>query len=140
MRSRFILTIPLTAALALACLPAAAQHGHGSHGDHGAAPAKAKKAIAEGRLENGVRVVDVAVTDEGYEPSRIKVKRGEKVRLVVTRKTNSACLKEITVKSHGIKKDLPVDKPVNVEFTATESGEIRYACGMDHVHGVVFVP
>ena len=44
------------------------------------------------------------------------------------------------IKDHGINAPLPLDKPVTVEFTPKKSGEIRYACGMNHVSGVVFVP
>ena len=130
------------AVAAFAAGSAYAQHDHGAmqHGgaQHGAAPAA--QAIAEGTVKDGVRVVPVTVTDEGFVPSKIKAKKGEKVRLVVTRKTNSTCAKEIVVKDHGINQPLPLDKAVTVEFTPAKSGEIRYACGMDMISGVVFVP
>jgi plastocyanin domain-containing protein len=29
---------------------------------------------------------------------------------------------------------------VTVEFTPAKSGEIRYACGMGHITGIVFIP
>lgn len=142
--------LPVAAALALGATPALAQHSghdHGSmHGSsesnsgaahHGAASAQR---IAEGTVKNGVRTVEIAVTDEGFEPSKIKAKKGEKVRLVVTRKTDSTCAKEIVIKDQGINQPLPLQKTVTVEFTPAKSGEIRYACGMDHVSGVVFIP
>jgi plastocyanin domain-containing protein len=133
----------LAAAVTFTAAPARAQHaGHGSmHGaQHGAATTSAAHGIAEGTVKNGVRTVNVAVTDDGFEPSRVKAQKGEKLRLVVTRKTNSTCAKEIVVKDHGINQPLPLDKAVTVEFTPAKSGEIRYACGMDHVSGVVFIP
>jgi plastocyanin len=136
--------LPAVAALALGAAPALAQHAgheHGSmHGDpqHGAA--STNQGIAEGAVKNGVRTVEVAVTENGFEPSRIKANKGEKVRLVVTRKTDSTCAKEIVIKDRGINQPLPLHKAVAVEFTPTKSGEIRYACGMDHVSGVVFIP
>ena len=46
----------------------------------------------------------------------------------------------MVIKDHGVNQPLPLGKPVTVEFTPTKSGEIRYACGMDHVSGVVFIP
>ena len=82
----------------------------------------------------------MTVTDDGFEPSKVKAKKGEKVRLIVTRKTDRTCAKEIVIKDHGINQPLPLDKAVTVEFTPAKSGEIRYACGMDHVSGVVFIP
>ena len=134
--------LPAAAALAFAAAPALAQHDHGSmHGGmHAAAPASAAQGIAEGTVKNGVRTVELAVTDNGFEPSKVKAKKGEKLRLVVTRKTNSTCAKEIVIKDHGINQPLPLDKPVTVELVPAKSGEIRYACGMDHISGVVFIP
>jgi plastocyanin domain-containing protein len=96
--------------------------------------------IVEGKVVNGVRVVEMAVTENGFEPSKVKVKKGEKVRLVVTRKTKSTCATEILVPEHGINQELPLDKAVTVELTPKKSGEIRYACGMGHVFGILFVP
>jgi plastocyanin domain-containing protein len=131
------------AALALGAVPVLAQHaGHDQGGMHAAthAPSSAAAGIAEGTVKNGVRTVEVAVTDNGFEPSRVKAKKGEKVRLVVTRKTDSTCAKEIVIKDHGINQPLPLGKAVTVEFTPAKSGEIRYACGMDHVSGIVFIP
>jgi plastocyanin domain-containing protein len=140
MHKRFAL--PLAAALALAAGPALAQHAGHDHAGHGAkhGSSSAAHGIAEGTVKDGVRTVQMAVTDEGFEPSKVKVKKGEKVRFVVTRKTDSTCAKEIVVKDHGINQPLPLNEPVTVEFTPKKSGEIRYACGMDHISGVVFIP
>lgn len=139
--------LPAAAALAFAATPVLAQHDdghdHGSmHGGahHVASGASAAHGIVEGTLKNGVRTVSLTVTDNGFEPSKVKAKKGEKVRLVVTRKTDSTCAKEIVIKDHGINRPLPLDKPVTVEFVPAKSGEIRYACGMDHISGVVFIP
>ena len=95
--------------------------------------------IAEGSLKNGVRIFELSVTDDGFVPARLKVNAGETVRLVVTRKTDGTCAKEIVIKDKGINQPLPLNKAVTVEFKADRSGEVRYACGMDHVSGVVFV-
>ena len=107
---------------------------------HGATTPAAAQGIAEGTVKGGVRTVEMTVTDDGFVPSKIKAKKGEKLRLVVTRKTDRTCAKEIVVKDHGINQPLPLDKAVTVEFTPKKSGEIRYACGMDMISGVVFIP
>jgi plastocyanin domain-containing protein len=114
--------------------PALAQH------DHMAMQQGTATGIAEGTVKNGVRTVPVTVTENGFEPSRIKANKGEKVRLVVTRKTDRTCAKEIVIRSHGINQPLPLEKAVTVELTPSKSGEIRYACGMDMITGVIFVP
>jgi plastocyanin len=137
------LVLSVAAALALASAPALAQHAGHDHGSmHAGARggSTASHAIAEGTVKNGVRVIEMAVTEDGFEPSKVKVKKGEKVRFVVTRKTDRTCAKEIVIKDHGIDRPLPLGEPVTVEFTPAKSGEIRYACGMDHVSGVVFIP
>jgi plastocyanin domain-containing protein len=136
-------TLLSTAAAVLAlgaASPALAQE-HGAHGhEHGHATAASQGAIAEGTLKDGVRVFEIAVTDAGFEPSRVKIKKGEKVRFLVTRKTDHTCATEIVIKQHAIEKKLPLNETVAVEFTPTASGEVRYACAMDHVAGVLFVP
>lgn len=136
--------LPLAAALALTALPARAQHDHGGHGGthgHGAkSSSAAAHGIAEGTVKDGVRIVEIAVTDDGFVPSKVKAKKGEKLRLVVTRQTDSTCAKEIVIKDHNINQTLPLNKAVTVELTPAKSGEIKFACGMDHVSGVVFIP
>lgn len=130
--------LPVAAALALGSTPALAQHGH--HPTPTQQSAAAAAGIVEGKLENGVRVFQMTVTENGFEPSRVKVSKGEKVRFLVTRKTNRTCATEIVIRDHGIEQPLPLDKTVAVEFTPSKSGEIRYACGMNHVSGIAFVP
>ena len=138
------LAFSLAAALALVAGVARAQHGHDA-ADHAqyqqrSAAALAAAGIAEGTVKNGVRTVEMAVTEDGFVPSKVKALKGEKLRLVVTRKTDRTCAKEIVVPSHGINQPLPLGKAVTVELTPRASGEIRYACGMDMISGVVLVP
>jgi hypothetical protein len=145
MKTRTLL-FPAAAALALWGSPALAQHmmGQGgmqmNHGGMQSAPAPAGGGIAEGVVKNGVRVVEMEVTGEGFVPSRIKVKKGEKVRLLITRKTDRTCATEIVIKDYGINAPLPLGKQVKVELTPKASGEIKYACGMNMITGVIFVP
>lgn len=124
-------------ALAATALPAfgCAQHDHGSHSmgsADGAAAAKAPMA-APGK------VIEVSVTGEGFVPASIRVEKGEKVRLAVTRKTERTCVTEIVIKDLGINQKLPLNQVVAIEFTPTRTGSLRYACGMDMVSGVLVV-
>jgi plastocyanin domain-containing protein len=123
-------------AAVLIALPALAlaQHEHGAMAmgqDHAAAPA------APGPAVKGA--IEVSVTGEGFVPSSIKVKAGQPVTLVVTRKTDRTCATEIVIKDQGINQKLPLNQPVTVQFTPRKSGQIRYACGMDMISGVVVV-
>ena len=55
----------------------------------------------------------------------------------MTRKTDHTCATSIDIK--GIRKDLPLDKAVAIDFTPDKTGEIRYACGMGMMGGVLLV-
>jgi plastocyanin domain-containing protein len=124
-------------AAALISLPALAlaQHEHGAMTmgqDHAAAPASATGPAAKGAIE-------VSVTGEGFVPASIKVKAGQPVTLVVTRKTDRTCATEIVIKDQGINQKLPLNQPVVVAFTPNKAGQLRYACGMDMISGVIVV-
>ncbi len=127
------------AALALHAAPAFAQHDHAAM-QQKAESAAAKAGIAEGTVKNGVRTVEMQVNEDGWVPSKIKANKGEKLRLVITRKTDRTCAKEIVIKEAGINTPLPLDKAVTVEVTPKKSGELKYACGMDMITGIIFVP
>ncbi|MGN6107522.1 MAG: cupredoxin domain-containing protein [Kofleriaceae bacterium] len=86
--------------------------------------------------------VELTVTAKGFEPDKIKVAVGEPLTLVFTRKTDKTCAKNVVVQlgdGKTIKKDLPLDKPVEISATFTKSGELRYACSMDMISGVIAV-
>jgi plastocyanin domain-containing protein len=41
--------------------------------------------------------------------------------------------------THGHRGLQPLDKPVTVQFTPSKSGQLRCACGMDMISGVIVV-
>ncbi len=133
------LLLPFAAALALHAAPALAQHDHGAMKQQ-ADTAAARAGIAEGTVKNGVRTVEMQVTEDGFVPAKIKANQGEKLRLVITRKTDRTCATEIVIKDAGINTKLPLNKTVTVEVTPKSSGELKYACGMDMITGIIFVP
>ena len=84
--------------------------------------------------------IQMQVTEAGFEPNRIKVKKGAPVKLVITRKTDQTCAKEIVIDEYKIHTKLPLDTPVTVAFTPTKSGELKYGCAMDKmVSGVLLI-
>jgi plastocyanin domain-containing protein len=104
-----------------------------------AAPLLAHAAPDQKAAPPAVQSFELQVTGEGFVPSTIKVKQGQPVRLVVTRKTERTCATEIVIRDQGINKKLPLNQPVTVEFTPRKSGQLRYACGMDMISGVIVV-
>ena len=95
--------------------------------------------ISNSFAAKSTQAINVIVTEKGFEPSIINVKTGTNVELKITRKTNSTCAKEIVIASKKIKKELPLNKTVTVETGKLEKGEIKFACGMDMVSGVIIV-
>ncbi|MGE3683776.1 MAG: cupredoxin domain-containing protein [Bdellovibrionales bacterium] len=76
--------------------------------------------------------ISVEVTQAGFVPKSIIVKPGTEVVLVVTRKTDMTCSKDIQVPSRGVKKTvLPLGKPVPIVLGRLPKGEIKFGCGMD---------
>jgi plastocyanin len=104
-----------------------------------AASASKKASQGSNKREVKTQVVEMSVTSEGFVPARIKVKVGQPVKLVVTRKTERTCATEIVVKDYGVKVTLPLNKAVDVTFTPKKTGEVRYACAMDMIAGVLVV-
>jgi plastocyanin domain-containing protein len=85
------------------------------------------------------QLVTMEVTGAGFVPAEIKVKAKQPVRLVVTRKTDRTCAKEIVLKEFNINHPLPLNQPTEVKFTPPKPGSYRYACGMDMIAGVLIV-
>ena len=76
------------------------------------------------------RTVELTVTEKGFEPSPLKVKKGEPLKLVVTRKTENTCATELILPQYKIEKALPMGEPVEIRFTPDKAGELKYGCGM----------
>ena len=85
------------------------------------------------------REVQVVVTSNGFEPAEIKTKKGEPLRLVITRKTEKTCATEVVIKDLGINMKLPLNEAVAIDLTPKKDGQLRYACGMDMISGVIVV-
>lgn len=81
----------------------------------------------------------ISVTDAGFVPLNLKVKKGVPVDLVITRKTDQTCAKAISIPDYGIKQELPLNEPVTVTFTPARAGDIKYTCGLDMMTGVISV-
>jgi len=83
----------------------------------------------------GPQAVAIDVTERGFMPTEVKVRAGEPVTLLVTRKTDATCAKEFVIAGEGIRRSLPLNQAVRIEFTPRTPGDLRYACGMDMVAG-----
>lgn len=88
----------------------------------------------------GGATFELAVTEDGFEPGKLAVKKGTPVKLVVTRKTDATCAKELVIDDPPAKAQLPLNQPVVVAFTPKKTGELKFGCGMGKmVSGVILV-
>lgn len=83
--------------------------------------------------------VTVEVTQDGFVPKEIPAKAGQAITLIVTRKTDLTCAKQIIFADLGVQKDLPLNEAVEVTVTPTKAGDLRFACSMDMVAGKLVV-
>jgi len=91
------------------------------------------------KVEAGGPTLSLSVTEDGFEPGKLTVKKGEPVKLVVTRKTDKTCAKELVIDDPPVRAELPLNEAVTVAFTPRKSGQLKYGCGMGKMVGGVIV-
>ena len=80
--------------------------------------------------------VPVRVTEKGFEPSRIEVKKGSNATLVFTRVTDKTCATDVVFSGNGAHLDLPLNQPVRIAL-GTVNENITFACGMKMITGEI---
>jgi plastocyanin len=108
--------------------------------DGAPAPAASGSAAAPApAADPNARVVAVTANEKGFTPSTISAKKGESLVLRFTRTHQSECIKAIEFPSLKVKKDLPMNTPVDVPIKAEAPGEIKFQCWMAMLAGKVVV-
>jgi plastocyanin domain-containing protein len=85
------------------------------------------------------RVVEIKVTEKGFQPDPITLKKGEPVTLKVTRTTDNTCATEFVLDEHQLNQKLPLNETVAIRFTPAKTGELKYGCAMDKMISGRFV-
>ena len=93
-------------------------------------PRLTEKAAGAPGAPSGERVLDIKVTDNGFEPSPITLKKGEPVTVRVTRTTDNTCALDFVLDEHNINQKLPLNQTVAIQFTPEKTGELTYGCAM----------
>ena len=86
-----------------------------------------------------VQTATVVLDEQGYQPARVALKAGTPARLTFLRTTDKTCGTEIVFPSLAVKRALPLNQPVVIEFTPDRTGEIAFVCGMNMLKGTVVV-
>ena len=75
------------------------------------------------------RQVHVRVTAMGFEPSRIRLKKGVPTTIVFERVTDETCIKAIDIPDENVSGlELPLRKPVSVTITPRKAGLEKFHC------------
>jgi plastocyanin domain-containing protein len=69
----------------------------------------------------------------------VAVRSGAPVRITFVRTTDATCTTEVLVPTLNIKRPLPLNQPVTIEFTPQKTGEIGFVCGMGMLRGTIVV-
>lgn len=95
-------------------------------------------AAAEATHSAEVREIEVLV-DGGYQPGRITVTAGERVRLRFIRRDHTPCTREVVFPGLDLRRELPTDLPVVLELPALAAGEYELRCAMNMIRGTLVV-
>lgn len=86
------------------------------------------------------RVVSLQVTGKGFEPTPVKVKKGEPLKLRVKRTTERTCAKELLIEGTTVNVPLPLNQEVEILYTPTRTGQVKYGCAMNKmIFGILLV-
>lgn len=80
-----------------------------------------------GRVENGVRIIEVKASRYKFEPDPIVVRLGEKVRLVVT---STDVTHGLAISEFRVNLSVPVGKTKDVVFVADKKGTFHAHCSV----------
>ncbi len=92
-----------------------------------------------GRSNEAAQTAKVVVNEQGFEPAKVTFRAGAPARITFVRTTDKTCGTEVVFPSLNIKRALPLNEPVVIEFTPAKSGDIAFACGMNMLQGTVVV-
>jgi RND family efflux transporter MFP subunit len=111
----------------------------------GSAPGSSSGPVAERSTSTArapavtVQTERITVGEQGYEPSRVRLRAGVPARLRFVRATDKTCGTAVTIPSLGIRRELPLNRPVEIEFTPQKSGNVEFVCGMNMLRGTLVV-
>jgi hypothetical protein len=102
-------------------------------------PEVASSAVPAGGAAPAVQSAQITVGEQGFQPAKLTVQRGRPVRLTFVRTTDNTCAKEIVVPSLKVKRPLPLNEAVAIEFTPREAATLEFSCGMAMLRGSIVV-
>lgn len=81
----------------------------------------------------------INITNSGYEPNYIRVKKGQPVNLTLKNDGAYSCASAFRIPSLGISKNIRPNETQIIAFTPQEIGKIPFSCSMGMHRGVIEV-
>lgn len=89
------------------------------------------------KSSEGPQVVQLAVTDAGFVPPLAEVPRGRAFTLVVTRRTDQTCVKEILIPALNERRALPLNQAVRIDVAKGVADTMNFICGEHMIGGTI---
>jgi len=86
-------------------------------------------------MENGVQVVRMKETNNGYEPNSFTIKKDLPVKWIIDAQAPYSCASTIILAKYNIRKNLMAGENI-IEFTPQEIGRLKFSCSMGMYTGV----
>ena len=103
---------------------------------------EAQDLVLSGKVENGIRIIEVEASRYKFEPDPITVKLGEKVRLLVT---STDVAHGLAISEFKVNVSVPAGETKTADFIADKKGSFHMLCsvycgpGHGHMHGTLVV-
>ncbi|MEX2393089.1 MAG: cupredoxin domain-containing protein, partial [Actinomycetota bacterium] len=89
-------------------------------------------------LADGMQSADIVVQG-AYAPNILRVRQGVPLKITFDRREGGECTSQVVFSDLRKSFDLPAFKRTTVTIVPDRVGEIRFACGMNMVHGKLIV-
>ena len=90
------------------------------------------------KAAENVQTAKITINAQGFQPNNLTLKPDVPAQITFLRTVNETCATSVVIPDYKIKQDLPLNKPVVVEFTP-KKGAFGFACGMNMYQGKVVV-
>lgn len=82
-------------------------------------------------------IIEILIKDGVYTPAYIELGVNQLVTLRFIRKDATPCAEIVSFNSLNISRQIPLDKPMDIDMTLTQPGEYEFTCQMGMYRGKV---
>lgn len=96
-------------------------------------------AAARQQDESNRQEFTITASEKGFDPATVTLKKGVPARLTFIRTSDKTCATEVAIPAYKVKKELPLNAKVSIQFTPEEAGDVSFACGHNMFKGTLVV-